>query len=134
MTRINLMVSIERQWDQLGNFLRAFAIVMIIERISRQSIQFHRCKLKKQKRNGRKTIKLCFEKKMSRECGSLVYIPLSGIGCDCFGFGLQMSRATPSTNCSFSWSRSFSFFFPNLMTEKKQRIINEKRAHTTNIC
>lgn len=45
----------------------------------------------------------------------MFYSPLNGTGCDCLAE--QMRRATPSMHCSFSPSRSFSFFFPNRMTE-----------------
>lgn len=45
MTRIDLLVTFERQLDQRGNSVHASANVMIIERILHQSIQFHRCKL-----------------------------------------------------------------------------------------
>lgn len=45
MTRIDLMVSFERQLDQRENSLHASANVMIIEKILHQSIQFHQYKL-----------------------------------------------------------------------------------------
>jgi hypothetical protein len=51
--------------------------------------------------------------------------PLNGTGCDCFAE--QMRRATPSMHCSFSPSRSFSFFLPSRMTESR-KVMRERHV------
>lgn len=79
---------------------------MKVEKTSRQTILYRRYKL-----NGRKMIKMAITNKKSFNS------PLNGTKCDCFGE--QMRRATPSMHCSFSASRSFSFFLPSRITIRR---------------